>query len=65
MAKKYDVDLPQLAIQFCIQNGIVPLPKATHKTHIESNTKLNFEISDADMDAMRKMKDTSVTWHFR
>lgn len=65
MAKKYDVDLPQLAIQFCIQNGIVPLPKATRKTHIESNTKLNFEISDADMDAMRKMKDTSVTWHFR
>lgn len=65
MAEKYAVSLAQLAIQFCVQNGILPLPKATHLDHIETNAKLDFEISSADMQSLNSAKDDAQTWHFR
>jgi len=41
IAEKYNVSVPQLAIKFVIQNGVLPLPKAVHKEHIVANTKLD------------------------
>lgn len=63
MAEKYDVSVPQLAIQFVIQNGILPLPKAVHKEHILANAKLDFEISAEDMATLNAMPDTAPS-HF-
>lgn len=65
IADKYNVSLAQLAIQFCVQNEVLPLPKATHRAHIEANAALDFEISAADMADLRAATDTSRTWHFR
>jgi len=63
IAEKYNVSVPQLAIKFVIQNGVLPLPKAVHKEHIVANTKLDFEISAEDMKALNAMPDTAPS-HF-
>ncbi|MBU7564092.1 aldo/keto reductase [Pediococcus ethanolidurans] len=59
LAKKYDVSVAQMALRFCLQNGILPLPKAVGEDHIENNAKLDFEISDADMVTLNNMPDTA------
>lgn len=60
MADKYGVSVAQLAIKFVLQNGVLPLPKATHQEHIENNTKLDFEISPEDMQALNAMSGTDM-----
>lgn len=60
MADKYGVSVAQLAIEFVVQNGALPLPKATHKEHILNNARLDFVISDDDMDSLNGMKDSAV-----
>ena len=63
IADKYSVSVPQLAIEFVIQNGVLPLPKAVHKEHIVANTKLDFTISDEDMKTLNAFPDTAPS-HF-
>jgi len=63
IAEKYHVSVPQLTIQFVIQNDVLPLPKAVHKEHIVANTKLDFEISAEDMKTLNAMPDTAPS-HF-
>lgn len=63
IAEKYNVSVPQLAIEFVIQNGVLPLPKAVQKEHIVANTKLDFAISDEDMKTLNAMPDTAPS-HF-
>lgn len=63
IAEKYKADTAQLAIQFVVQNGALPLPKATHKEHILDNAKLDFTISDEDMETLNKMKDSAVNMY--
>jgi Aldo/keto reductases, related to diketogulonate reductase len=63
IADKYNVSVPQLAIQFVIQNDVLPLPKAVHKEHIVANTKLDFEISAEDMKTLNAMPDAAPS-HF-
>lgn len=58
LAAHYGVSIAQLAIQFCVQNGVLPLPKATSREHIANNAQLNFEISDADMAKMNDLTGT-------
>ncbi|KRM71257.1 aldo/keto reductase [Lacticaseibacillus brantae] len=64
IADRYQVSLAQLAIQFVIQNGVLPLPKAVHRDHIENNAQLDFEISEADMATMRELKNTANRGYF-
>lgn len=50
LAEKYNVSVAKLALRFCIQNGIVPLPKAASRERMRENRNLfDFEISDEDM----------------
>ena len=63
LAGKYAVSTAQLAIRFCLQNGVLPLPKATSRGHIEANAQLDFEISAEDMLTLNAMKDTAVGKH--
>ncbi|WP_125766707.1 aldo/keto reductase [Lapidilactobacillus wuchangensis] len=64
LAAKYQIEFAQLAIQYCLQNGTLPLPKSTTLAHIQQNTKLNFEISPADMTILDQIQDHSDIWHF-
>ena len=57
MAEKYKVSIPQLCIKYTLQLGTVSLPKASSKAHIEDNMKLDFTISDEDMETLLKMNE--------
>lgn len=55
MAKRYNVSVPQLCIQYCLQIGTLPLPKSQTKEHIESNFKIDFEISKEDLEYLKSL----------
>ena len=53
MARKYGVSVPQLCIRYVLQLGLLPLPKTANPDHMRNNADVDFEISDADMEALR------------
>lgn len=53
IAANYDATVPQLAIRYCLQLGLLPLPKSTTSDHIRANTQVDFPISDADMETLK------------
>ena len=55
MAKRYNVSVPQLCIQYCLQIGTLPLPKSQTKEHIESNFKIDFKISKEDLEYLKSL----------
>lgn len=60
MADKYQVSIPQLAIRYVLQLGLLPLPKTANPAHMQNNADVDFTISDADMaslNAMERIKD--------
>ncbi len=52
MAGKYGVTIPQLAIRYCLQLGLLPLPKTANRDHMANNASVDFEISEPDMDTL-------------
>ena len=54
MAEKYSVTIPQLCIRYCLQLGTLPLPKTANPEHMRSNAAVDFEISDEDMEVLKK-----------
>ena len=55
MAQKYHVSVPQLCIRYVLELGLVALPKASTKEHISDNAKVDFEISEDDMNVLKNM----------
>ena len=55
IAARYGVTVPQLCIRYCLQLGLVALPKTGNPEHIRANAAVDFEISDADMEALRNV----------
>jgi diketogulonate reductase-like aldo/keto reductase len=50
VAAKYHVTTAQLAIRFCLQNGVLPLPKASQLAHAQNNADVDgFVIAEEDM----------------
>jgi len=50
IAKKYGKSTAQITLRWELQNGVVTIPKSTHKERIIANTDLyNFELSAAEM----------------
>lgn len=56
LAQKYGVSIPQLAIRFCIQHGLLPLPKTANPAHMKNNAELDFQISESDMEMLNGME---------
>lgn len=56
MAEKYQVSVPQLAIRYCLDLGLLPLPKSANKAHIQSNGEVDFELSKEDMDRLKAIQ---------
>ena len=56
MAKKYEVSIPQLCIRYCLQLGLLPLPKTANPAHMENNAEVDFVISDDDMETLKSAK---------
>jgi diketogulonate reductase-like aldo/keto reductase len=56
MAKKYGVNIPQLCIRYDVQLGMIVLPKTANPDHMRTNADVDFVISDADMDLLKKVE---------
>lgn len=53
IAQKYNVSSAQLCVKYCLQLGLLPIPKASTINHIKDNANIdNFEISKKDMDIL-------------
>ncbi|MCC8175076.1 MAG: aldo/keto reductase [Bacteroidales bacterium] len=53
MAERYGVSIAQLCIRYCLQLGLVVLPKTSNTAHMQSNACVDFEISAADMQVLK------------
>lgn len=53
MASRYGVSVAQLCLRYCLQLGLLPLPKTANPAHMEKNAELDFEVSDSDMEQLR------------
>ena len=60
IAGRYEVSVPQLALRFVLQRGVLPLPKATSQDHIRANAQLDFTISEADMASLGAFDDAAA-----
>jgi len=56
IAKTNGVSVSQLAIRYCLQLGLLPLPKTANPQHMKSNADVDFAISDADMLLLENIK---------
>lgn len=56
MADKYEVSVPQLCVRYTLQLGAVTLPKSSNPEHIKSNTEVDFEISQEDMEKLKNLE---------
>lgn len=57
MANRYGVSVAQLCIRYCLQLGLLPLPKTLNPAHMRDNAAVDFTVSEADMDALRRAND--------
>lgn len=53
MAQRYGVTVPQLCIRYCLQLGMVALPKTANPAHMRANADVDFEISEQDMELLK------------
>ncbi len=56
LAGKYGVSLPQLCIRYCLQLGLLPLPKTGNPTHMADNAAIDFEIAEDDMAMLKNIE---------
>jgi len=56
MAGKYNVSVPQLGIRYCLQLGLLPLPKTANPAHMKTNAQVDFEIAEEDMESLKNME---------
>jgi len=56
MAKKYEVSVPQLSIRYCLELGLLPLPKTANPAHMKNNADVDFEISAEDMETLKNLE---------
>ena len=56
IAGKYGKSTAQLCIRWCLQNGVLPLPKSVNPERIKQNAEVfDFEISGEDMKKINAM----------
>src|SRR4030095_12087247 len=56
VAKKYNVSVSQLSIRYCLQLGLLPLPKTANPQHMKTNADVDFVISEGDMEFLKNME---------
>lgn len=59
MAERYGVGISQLCVRYCLQLGLLPLPKTTKVAHMRDNAAVDFVISDADMNALKSSESAT------
>lgn len=59
VAEKYGVSVPQLAVRFCLQHDLLPLPKTSNPAHLKNNADVDFEITAEDMEYLDNLEQIS------
>ncbi len=62
MAEKYHVTPAQLCIRFALLDADITLPKTTHKEYMITNSQVDFEISNEDLEIMKQAKKGWDYW---
>ena len=55
-ADRYGASIPQLAIRYLLQLGLLPLPKTANPAHMKNNADVDFVISDDDMETLKSVE---------
>ncbi len=55
LAAKYGVGVAQICIRYCLQLGLLPLPKSVNPVHLRSNVAVDFEIDAEDMATLKRL----------
>lgn len=63
IADAHGVSAAQVALRFCLQNDVLPLPKAVGPDHIRTNAALDFEITSEEMSRLSSLRDTAPGHH--
>ena len=56
VAEKYGVSVPQLCIRYCLQLGMIALPKTANPEHMKSNAEVDFVIREEDMEFLKNIE---------
>jgi diketogulonate reductase-like aldo/keto reductase len=56
LAGKYGVSVSQLGIRYCLQLGMLPLPKTANPKHMKTNAEVDFIISESEMEFLKNTK---------
>lgn len=56
VADKYGVSVAQLCLRYCLQLGLVVIPKTAKPDHMRNNAELDFVISDAEMEILKNVE---------
>jgi diketogulonate reductase-like aldo/keto reductase len=56
LAAKYGVSVAQICIRYCLELGLLPLPKTAHPEHLRSNLAVDFEITAEDTATLKGFK---------
>lgn len=56
IAQKYNKTLPQIAIRYCLEKDVLPLPKSVHEEYIKQNFDVDFKIDKEDLDYLDSLK---------
>lgn len=59
LAQRYGVSIAQFCIRYCLQLGLLPLPKTANAAHMRDNAAIGFVISDADMDTLKGWENST------
>ena len=63
IAADHGVGPAQVAVRFCLEHGVLPLPKATTPDHIRANAQLDFSLTDQDLRELADLPDTAPGHH--
>lgn len=55
MAEKLNVTVAQLSIRWCLEKGMLPLPKSVNEGRIKENIDLDFEIDKKDIEFLSSL----------
>ncbi|MBE6725642.1 MAG: aldo/keto reductase [Ruminococcaceae bacterium] len=55
IARRCGVSVPRLSIRWCLERGLLPLPKSTNPDHIRENADMDFVLSPEDMEELNAL----------
>jgi len=59
IADAHGVSPAQVAIRFCLDRGVLPLPKATSSEHIRTNARLDFTLTADELHTLDGIRDAA------